>query len=549
MGDQQQHASDHDCDPDVAQRHPAVDREEHRGPVQQDHRDEQIKAHHVDDPYRLLHRVELIRLEHDQLAGVFGDAVGETFGQAETVGHLHEQLAQVDHECPARRRQEVAVAAAGDGHERRVCPAVHVGPQRGEPLGAQCLVDQTNGVGLQGCCDRSGQLRGRAGQQRFDLTGDVDGAEQFGDEILREGGTHVVVGQHVIADRHPLIGVERLTVDPAVECGAHPDDRGEHDQQPDRPAGSDVSAHHRRVVCDLGHRGLQASSLALAAENSSSVSTPAALRSASLDSSASRSPPPAAGADATAGAGAGAGAGATCWLFMASMSACICASWAWDSNAACCAACCSAAACCLPAWRLADAPTTADAVPATTAVRAIVPTSPGRPMRRLMLLSPWIGIAGRGTSGGQSSRAASSSRSSSITSPGTRKLVASTPPESPIASRSGFAQVCSNTRIASELPGSRAAASSSTSSSEISDSSWSMTLASRSASELPPSSSNSVKVTSPSASFCTSRPSTMLIVSLSTSRSSSGMIPPLNWLPGKLTTSTSMGPRAMRASK
>ena len=54
----------------------------------------------------------------------------------------------------------------------------------------------------------------------------------------------------------------------------------------------------------------------------------------------------------------------------------------------------------------------------------------------------------------------------------------STPPDRTTASRNGFAQVCSNTRIASELPGASSAAHSSTSSSEISASSWSTTPAS-----------------------------------------------------------------------
>ena len=60
-----------------------------------------------------------------------------------------------------------------------------------------------------------------------------------------------------------------------------------------------------------------------------------------------------------------------------------------------------------------------------------------------------------------------------------------------------------------------------------------------------PSSSNSMNVMSPSSSRVTKTPSMTVIVPLDVRRSSSGMIAPLNWLPGNLNTRTSTGPSAM----
>src|SRR5690606_13253220 len=120
---------------------------------------------------------------------------------------------------------------------------------------------------------------------------------------------------------------------------------------------------------ERGHRALlpaQPSSLALAAANSASVSTPEAWSWPRRSSWPSRSSWAAGAAGAAAACWAAACWAAACWA-AASMRACSCAACAcWASHD-----CCALAFC-----RRETAPAVAWAVPAITAVRAAVPMRP-----------------------------------------------------------------------------------------------------------------------------------------------------------------------------
>ena len=232
LGNEEEHTADDGGDADISESDTAVGSEEHRGGVEHHDEDEQEHAQQVEHLGRLLQRVHLIRLEHGQLAGVGRNAFNEGAWQADAVRDFDEQLAQVDDERSARGGQQCTVVTVRHFHERGMCGSVHGGPQRPEPFAFERPIRQADSVGLQGRCDRSGELCGRAGQQGFESAGHIDRPEQLSDQELRQRPTNVVVGQHLVTDRHPLVGVECLTVDPAAQGGAHPDDRGEHDHHP-----------------------------------------------------------------------------------------------------------------------------------------------------------------------------------------------------------------------------------------------------------------------------------------------------------------------------
>ncbi len=234
----------------------AVTSPEDGGAVEQDDEDEEVDAHQVDDLHQLLERIDLFGLEHHELAGILRDAVDCGTGQTESVSQLDEHLAQIDDERSARGRQRTDVVTVGEDDERGVGCSVDALPQCPEPIAGEQLVDETDGVGLQRCRQRSGKLRGLTGKQRFEFARDVDTGEQLGGEVDRQRPTDVVVGQHLVGGRHPLIGVERLSADPAVERRGHADDRGQHDQQPDGPTGTDAAAGLLGRDVHLGRDGL-----------------------------------------------------------------------------------------------------------------------------------------------------------------------------------------------------------------------------------------------------------------------------------------------------
>ncbi len=98
LRDEQQDAPHDHRRAHVAQRDAAIAGPEDRGAVQQYDEHEQVDAQEVDGAYQLLERVDLVGLEHDELAGIGGDALDGDAGKSEPIRQFDEQRTEIDDE-------------------------------------------------------------------------------------------------------------------------------------------------------------------------------------------------------------------------------------------------------------------------------------------------------------------------------------------------------------------------------------------------------------------------------------------------------------------
>ena len=183
----------------------------------------------------VLRRGELIGLEDRQLAGVGGDFRGELAGDPELAAAFGEQRLEVEGDFAAAGRDRRAFVVE-DLQQRFVGGAVGRAPEAFGLRGFQRPFGDFGSELVQRPGGRPGEGREPRREGLFQFGLDVDVGEEFVGEVVGELGPDLVVLQELVAGVHPVVGVERLAVDPDREDRQERDQGGDDQQRGDDPA-------------------------------------------------------------------------------------------------------------------------------------------------------------------------------------------------------------------------------------------------------------------------------------------------------------------------
>jgi hypothetical protein len=150
------------------------------------------------------------------------------------VGEVRDEAGQVEGDFAVLGRDSFPVVFQ-HGQQLFVCGPVGVSPEALRGGGLEDLVGALARDLAQAARHWACQLLGFAGQDVFQFLFDVDVGVELVDEIVADGGADRRVLDQPVAGVDPVVGVQRLALDPDGEHAEEGEQRAQHDQCLHRP--------------------------------------------------------------------------------------------------------------------------------------------------------------------------------------------------------------------------------------------------------------------------------------------------------------------------